>query len=124
MTNEITTMQTLQEKVSERIRATFIDLIPQAMWDDMVRKAMDQWVRDELPKLVNAEAEKRAKEELVKAFNGAEWQDLWVGGQAVGSKAVQTIVGENAEAFVAAMFGGIVQRMVTDMRYRLQSGQF
>lgn len=44
MSTEISLQQKLQEKISDRIRSSFIDMIPQEEFDKMVAAALDEFI--------------------------------------------------------------------------------
>jgi len=118
MSTEITSMASLQDKVKERIKASFLDLIPPEMWEGLVQAQLHEFTKVELPKLVKAEAEARLKVLLGAEFTKSEWQARWVGGSTgeLASSMVTNILKEVAPELVSALFGGMAQRVVSDIR--------
>lgn len=123
--SNISTLQTLQERVTERIRASFVDLIPQEMWDQMVKTQIDAYMQTELPKLVKAELEAHLRAIVKAELQKPEWAEQWNGGaKSVAGDMVRAIVKENADQIVSAFFGSMVQTVVQDVRYGLQNGRY
>jgi hypothetical protein len=114
--NQIATMATVQEKVKERIQASFMDLIPPELWEGMVEQHLREFTRDVLPKLVKDEAEKRVRGLLAEEFKKPEWQDRWDFGNHQASDMLTSILKEVAPHLVAAMFGSLAANIVADIR--------
>lgn len=72
MATEVGALQSVQEKVKERIQATFMDLLPAELFDGMVKQHLDQFIKADLPLLVKAKA-KEEFEAYLKA-NDAYWK--------------------------------------------------
>jgi hypothetical protein len=113
---QVTTMASIQEKVKERIQASFLDLIPPELWEGMVKQHMDDFTKNLLPKLVKEEAEKRLRTLLSEEFKKPEWQDRWDFGRPQASEMLSTVLKEAAPSLVAALFGGLAQSIVIDLR--------
>ncbi|MFN8758867.1 MAG: hypothetical protein ACK5XA_08665 [Tagaea sp.] len=107
-------MAGLQEKVRERIQASFVDLIPPEAWEELVRRELDAFVRDTLPNTIKAAAHDVLRERLRGELAKPEWQPSWDGstGKMVPSEMVADAVKEAAPALVAAMFGSMAQQFV------------
>jgi hypothetical protein len=72
---EIATMQSLQEKVKEKISSVFMEMIPDEMMTQLVKTAMENWIKTELPALVKKEMEAKYKEKFNELLsNDSFWQ--------------------------------------------------
>lgn len=113
---EIATMATVQEKVKERIQASFLDLIPSELWDGMVQQHLDGFTKVDLPRLVRQEAELVAKEMLKAEFAKPEWMSQWRDGQQRAPEVMQGILRDLAPTLVATLFDEFAMRVVTHIR--------
>lgn len=122
MSTNVATMATVQEKVKERIQASFVDLIPPELWEGMVQQHIAEFQRDMLPKLVKDEAEKRVRAMLADEFGKPAWIGHFYGGRTAAeygqdpSAMVLEIVKQAAPDLVASLFGRIVQGVVMEIR--------
>lgn len=109
-------MASVQEKVKERIQASFMDLIPPEMWEGMVQQHLNEFTRDMLPRLVKEEAEKRLREMLTVEFQKPEWTEKWGVNGVEASEMLSTVLKEAAPNLVAAMFSQLAANIVMDLR--------
>jgi hypothetical protein len=117
MNTEVATMASIQEKVKERIQASFVDLIPQEMWEGMVQQHLKDFTTQVLPKLVKDEAEKRARELLIAELGKPGWvSGLWGPAGPEPSPLLLEVIKQAAPDLVAALFGNLVQQMVMNLR--------
>jgi hypothetical protein len=116
----VATMASIQDKVKERIQATFAELIPQEMWEGLVAEQVRKFQRDDLPNLVREAAKEEIKRMMTEEFAKKEWQDTWgqmgVHGGRLPSELVTKIVKEAAPDLVNALFGGLMQNIVASLR--------
>lgn len=110
-------MASIQEKVKERIQATFVDLIPQEMWEGMVQQHLDEFTKVTLPTLVRKAAEERAAGMLREILAKPEWSShIYDQMGQKPSEMVLEIVKQAAPDLVASLFGRIVQTTVMEIR--------
>lgn len=119
-----TTLASVQEKVRERIQASFVDLIPEEVWAGMVKKEIEHITEVALPRLAVEEAEKVLREMIRKELGGPAWREYWdQHGHTLGPKAsamVTEAVKDAAPELVAALFGRFAQGIVMDLRNNIQ----
>lgn len=113
---EVATMATVQEKVKERIRASFLDLIPPELWEGMVQAELHNFTKNELPKIIHEEASLKLREALKTEFKKPEWMGQWDNFGEKPSQFAAQVVREAAPELVNAMFGRIAQSIVNDLR--------
>jgi hypothetical protein len=124
MPAELTTMASVQEKVKDRIQTAFLDLIPPEMWDQMVSQHINEFVKNDLPKLVKEEGDKLIRKQIAAEFSKPEWAETWGSASMTmgptASKAVKEIVQQCAPELMAGLFGGLVQNIVLSLRNAAQ----
>lgn len=114
---QLAPMASIQERVKERIQATFVDLIPQEMWEGMVQQHLDEFTNVTLPVLVRKAAEERAAGMLREILSKPEWSShIYDQMGPKPSEMVLEIVKQAAPDLVASLFGRIVQTTVMEIR--------
>lgn len=113
---DVALLASVQEKVRERIQATFMELLPESVFRDLVKRELDQFLATSLRTLVREEAAKRLSELLKQEFAKPEWAEQWGMNGTRCSEMVATLLHEAAPQFVEAMFGHFAQQLVNDMR--------
>jgi hypothetical protein len=123
----------LMDGVKERIRATFVSLIPDAAWDQMVKGVVDEFMTDRRswsdshqPSPFKTEILRLLKEEVGKRvqayFSTPEWENQWrtdgVGGQIAGSK-VREIIKENMGDIVTGMLANAAGTFIQNLKYQI-----
>lgn len=121
---------TLMQGVKDRIKSTFVSLIPEEQWKEMVEKEVGKFFREyelrqydiryvsDFSVLVNSllkeEAEKRMKEYL----GSPEFQTVWTdNGPRIISQAIREMMIENSGLILCNMY----QEMFTSMLHRFRS---
>lgn len=115
-TTSPTALQTLQDRVRERIQSTFMDMIPPDVFNEMVDRCAADFFKNELPKLAREVLTDTYREQLLSEFKKPGWADKYT---AIGygpSDLVASIVKNSAPELVAQLFGGIVQGAVNNLR--------
>lgn len=121
MNTQVQTLASVQERVRERIQASFVDLIPPELWDEMVRKELGNFTHNMLPELVKKAASEKLLELLKEELNKPEWRERWgSNGQPGVSDMVGKVLREAAPSFVEAWMGNYAQQLVQSIR----NGQF
>lgn len=121
---------TLMQGVKDRIKSTFVSLIPEEQWKEMIEKEVGKFFREyelrqydtryvsDFSVLVNSllkeEAEKRMKEYL----GSPEFQTVWTdNGPRIISQAIREMMIENSRLILCNMY----QEMFTSMLHRFRS---
>lgn len=121
---------TLMQGVKDRIKSTFVSLIPEEQWKEMIEKEVGKFFREyelrqydiryvsDFSVLVNSllkeEAEKRMKEYL----GSPEFQTVWTdNGPRIISQAIREMMIENSGLILCNMY----QEMFTSMLQRFRS---
>lgn len=134
MSNEIEKFDpsTLMQGVKDRIKATFVSLIPDDQWDQMVKKEVDDFFREsnsgydnrrytsEFKIVVWKVLEEEAKIKIKGVLANPEFQTTYNGNKQELSKTIQdAIVAKAPEIFMQAIQGSIAYA-VQQMRYNPQ----
>ena len=129
--------QTLMQGVKDRIKATYVSMIPDEQWESMVKKELDDFFR---PKEISYQRESKsdfqllcrdaihakAKEEMVKFLATPEFLTTWESnGIPVCNEFIRKMVVENSGVILANFYGGLFQSMLMNFSNSLRnSGHF
>ena len=116
MADTPTPLQTLQDRVRERIEATFMELIPPEAFNEMIDRCAADFFQHELPKLAREVLAERYREYLKAELDKPEWSAKYNENGDGPSDLVASIVKCGAQELVAQLFGGIVQNTVINLR--------
>lgn len=127
MSNEISPLASVQEKIQDKIKAEFVNLIPDEMWSSMVNSVIDDFTNDvkldsygrrdqqyvsPIKKMIRAEidamAQAAVKAELERLGAG-HWDSM---GRQVAGEAMKTLVAEHFNDILASVQSGMVNMAV------------
>ena len=133
MTKEIAPMTAVQDKIKDRIRSEFVDLIPDEMWASMVQAVVNDFTTDKanrysgpaepapIKKMIRDEIEAICKEQIAKELRKHQASFDGVGARVV-AEATKELIEKNAPAMLAAMQAGMTQMMVDSAINALRNG--
>lgn len=122
---------TLMQGVKDRIKATFVSLIPDEQWDQMVQLEVDKFFREEIDiksnynstryssfeLLVNQSLEEECKKRLHEYMSGPEFESKWNGyGKATASESIKKAMIDNSGEILAGMFAGMFNQFAMQFR--------
>ncbi len=110
---------TLRDKISDRIRSSFVELIPEEAWKAMVQKEINKFMLEGLPKLIREELRERLSKVLKEELEKPEYCGYWVGNGERPSEAVMEITKQLTPDFITAMWGSVIQKCVEEIRNNL-----
>jgi hypothetical protein len=125
---------TLMQGVKDRIKATFISLIPDDQWDQMVQKEIDLFFQpkerrnsieriSDFSDLVQKELLEECKKRLITYLASEEFNAVWKNnGQSATSEAVKKMIVENSGEIMMSAFGGMFTHMLHNFRQSLNQG--
>lgn len=136
MTNEISPMQSVQEKIKARIQADFVNLIPDEMWDQLVSSTLSEFRSpkdargyDQVPpikKMIDEAIRDQAKTAIQDALSRVHvgtWDN--VGNRVVG-EAMKKLIKEHFDEVLKSVQAGMVEFAVmaatNHMRNAIQNG--
>jgi hypothetical protein len=139
MANEVSTLQSVQDNIKNRIKAEFVNLIPDEMWSAMVAEVVSDFTKDKVENPNTYNVRKREApikalireqiEAIAKTHITATLDELtrahWDGyGQLVASEALKKMVAEHFPAILASIQTGfaemIVQNAINHIRNSIQ----
>lgn len=129
----------IMDTVRDRIKASFVNLIPEEHWQGLVKKEIDNFFaqkerqpqgygRNEyrsdfgllVTKLLNEEVDKRIKECLCSEEFTVTWENF---GKPVVSKAIKETLVENSQAIFMNTIGAMMQNVLSQMQMQ-NPGQY
>lgn len=114
---------TFEDSVKERLKSIVADLIPEERWDGIVRATVQDFERNDLPKLIKAELTEQYKKAIAAEFAKPEWQSTWSNGEYGASEALKKLLVEAAPMVLASMIGGAMQSVTQQLQYALQNNR-
>ncbi len=124
MTAEVSPLNSIQENIKTRIKAEFVNLIPDEAWSAMVAGVVQDFtspVRDRyngnvkispVQAMIRAEIESIAKAHIkseIEALSGSMWDAF---GQRVAGEAVKKLIADNFQLILASVQAGMVEMAV------------
>jgi len=126
MAEEITIYEGIKEKLRNKIKEQFVELIPEAEWDKMLADEFDKFTKGE-----NCEMRRMMREEITKQMAAAinlemgksHYQMKWDNfGHEGAGQAVGKLIREHSQDLMTGLISGIVQEAVNQMRQSIQRG--
>jgi hypothetical protein len=117
MSNEL---QTLNEKIAERIGKDLVDLIPKDQWQSMVDNEISKFRRDTAPglirDLIKDDFLARARIELDKLTSASEWNDE---AKAYINEELIKYISSSSGSIFAGMLAPSTQMVLENLRHNL-----
>jgi hypothetical protein len=131
----------LQQRISDKIKANFIEMIPEEQFDTMMAKAMDALMNgspvdrsrghynilldiNTVPGMIYADLHKRAKDAVVVVMARPEYSDTF-GNQEMQNHietGIAKVVTENADTFMKTLVAGIIRSAMQQTVSTLRNG--
>lgn len=116
--------ESLADKVKDRIRAAFVELIPEEQWKAMVSREIDGFVNDKrdrwgniqhaaLPKIINEALTAYARDRVKKALESPHWEGLASADEAKVNAAIEKLIQDNIGAVVMTVLQNTFRSAVT-----------
>lgn len=126
-----TELKTIQDKIQESIRSTFLDMLPPETFQKMVEAEIKEFTtspqswnspkRSPLQNLIIKEVEAMISKSIADELSKPEYQEHWQDGKTIASKFIKDVVKENINDIVAATFGSMTQHTMQMVRNHLQT---
>ena len=114
---QVNTVETLEDRVRERIRATFVELIPQEQWSALVGVELHRFTQRELPELVKKAAAEHLQTMLKAELDKPEWRERWTGNHIPDAgPALAEALRQAAPEMAAALFAGLGNQIINALR--------
>lgn len=123
-----------RERVENKIKAEFMELLPDEMFRQMVQDTLDRFTkprridqgygrvveeRSDLERIVLEVYEEHVKSFVRAELSKEEWVTHWDGQRYVLAKAVEAIITQNAGKVLVGMLGGVSDQMIDEIRRRI-----
>lgn len=122
--------------IRDRIRASFISLIPDDQWDKMIQTEIDAFMKPQTERgysgervvpsgfstVIKEELTKTLKTKLEEHFSSPQWQSHWEGCKPVASEMMRTMIIEHTPEIMAYMFQSAFQASFQDIKNRFPNG--
>lgn len=107
-----------EERVKAKIKADLAGLVPDEMWEGLVRKQIDEFMTKDLTPLIQAELKAHFAGFIREELGKPEWSSSqWVGNNMIGSELVRGVIVDAAPQILASLLAGAAQSVV----YQLQN---
>lgn len=113
MSNELAT---LTDRVRQKIKTDFVDIIPEALWGQMVDKVIADFVEKELPELVKTELRVALRKVIATQLGEPGFSGVWVQGRESTGPLMVEIIKQCAPELISQLFGGIARDIVMRIR--------
>ena len=117
MSNEL---QTLNERISEKVGETLVDLIPAEKWQQIVDREIAKFENVDAPKIIQSMLEEKLKASVTAEIDrytvGDEWNEaisMYV------SSALKQFIGESSGVIMAGMLSPAMTMVMQDLRSRI-----
>lgn len=117
MSQAMTPMQSLQEKMQQHIRDKFAELVPEEVWKGLSDKVISDYMTVDLPKLINGELEILCRERIKATLKTPEFSDKWDSNNQLSSEGMKGLLIQVAPEMFARIFADMAQRIVQQSRY-------
>lgn len=120
MSNNLPT--TIQDNIKERIKLIVGELIPEEVYNEIVTKTTEDFLKNDLPKMVKEELAGMYREKIKEEVYKPEWQTRYNQYGPMMSDKIKEIIVECAPMMLANMMGYAAQQVV--MNYQQQTSQY
>ena len=127
---------TIMQSVKDKIKATFVSLIPDVQWEQMVKSEVDYLFKkkdgnyysrqySEFEALINTTIHEECKKRLIAYLSSPEFEIIWgANGQPVASETIKKLVIDNSGEILAQTFAGMFANMLLQFRGGLINKQY
>lgn len=111
-----------RDKVTQRIKDNFADLIPEESLNALVREVTDNFLHHELKKIIREEVDKVARAEVAAEMGKLPSGFFWHGGQRYASpnEAMVELFRQLLPDILAASHGAVVQDIAMQLQQKLR----
>ena len=131
---EPATMQSVTETVTERIKATFVSLIPEDQWKEMVSTELSKFMARQdnyhrnrnsspLQDMIKAAIQERFREVIAEELGKPDWKGVWESNGFKPSEVVAKLVTDAGPALFKTALAEFVNSAIESFRQHLESRQ-
>ena len=115
----------LEQNVKERMKTIIGEMIPEEMWDKLVKDNIDEFCKVDLPRLIKSALAEQYKKIILDEFNKPEWITQYtLNGKQIGSDMVREIIKASAADILAGMIGIVCQNVLMDLQNKVQQYRY
>jgi len=113
-------LQTLNERIAERVGSELVDLMPEGEWHKIVDAQLHKFKNEVAPKivmeLITEEYKNVAKSFIDDITSSRQWKEE---SQAYVSEELQKFIGASSGVIISGMLSPVMTEVLTDLRHRL-----
>jgi hypothetical protein len=117
---ELAPMEALNERIKSKIKADFMSMLPDELFDNLVTDTSVEFFQKEMPELIKVQLRALLQEKLDEEFQKPEWRTIWTSNNYNQSirpgEAVQRIIRESAPLLMEALIQGAVMNVVNSLQ--------
>lgn len=114
-----TELQSLNERIAERIGNDLVDLIPADQWQTMVDAEIHKFKTITAPKIIQEQLNKQFTDKVKDTLNALTTDEWDLETQRSINKALESFIGASSGVIVAGMLSPSMQIVLQDLRGRL-----
>ena len=117
-----TVLQTLNERIAERVGKELIDLMPADEWKQIINKTVTQYKTEVIPKIILEILTENLKIDIARKLHGAYYTDQWNATvNKMTNEAVKDMLIKSVPEIFAAMLEPVTSGLMQDLRNRMQN---
>jgi len=106
-----------EDAVKARLKGIVAELIPEDRWDELVKRSVQEFEQQELPKLVKSELTEMFKAQIQAQLASPDYQAKYgIDGRLLASDMVSKLIQEQAPLILAQVIGGSVQATIWQLQ--------
>lgn len=123
----------LAEQLRDKIRIDMAKLMPDAMWEGLLKKEADKFFAEETERrsygklqvitdfgrVVNEVLEEETKRRVKEMLSSSEWAGYWGGQGEVAGERIKELVLENSSQILASLLANSIQGVVSQMNINM-----
>lgn len=116
----------VMQGVKDKIKASFVSLIPDDKWDEMIQAEINRWLKvpdtnwgdkkSEFQKLVDDCMTEILREKVATLLKDKYVSEMWENGEPIVRKEIEEMITENSGKILLSIIGKMVQQTIDNMR--------
>lgn len=115
-------LQTLNERIAEKVGENLVDLIPADQWEKLVSDQIDFFMTNKAPGIIQLILKDKLQEIVASVLKSPEFTSTWDNyGNQLASEGARNIIEQSAPAIFASMFAPVADGLIRDLVQRLNN---
>lgn len=115
-------LQTLNERIAEKVGENLIDLIPADQWEKLVSDQIDFFMTNKAPGIIQKLLQNELQKTVAGVLSSSEYAGTWGNyGEQLSSDGVKAILEQSAPVIFASMFAPVADGLIRDLVTRLNN---